>query len=270
MSWDYTEALLTVEERIATLTLNRPEKLNAFTPKMEDDIRAAIKEINSREDIGVVVVTGAGRGFSSGADVVAWDAGLESGEQQESDAITSWRRNEARHSMPLGLHELRQPVIAAVNGAAVGMGMDFALGADMRVAGESAKFGMFYIKRGMVPDEGGAWFLPRLVGAAKAFEIILTGELFDGREAERIGLVNYCVPDAELMDKTMELAEKIAAGPPMAVELAKRAIRESANVDLRNHFDAIGYYMSLIGRTGDVAEGMRAFMERREPNFTSR
>jgi 2-(1,2-epoxy-1,2-dihydrophenyl)acetyl-CoA isomerase len=268
MGYEYTHALLAKDGAIATLTLNRPERLNAFTPTMEDDVRAALDEVRSDDRVRVLVVTGAGRGFSSGADVNAWDARLQSGVEQT--VVDRWQTNEARHAMPLGLHELNKPVIAAVNGAAIGMGMDMALACDMRIAAESARFAMLYIKRGLVPDEGGAWFLPRLVGMAKAYELILTGDFVNGPEAERIGLVNRCVPDAELQSATRELAEKIASGPPIALQMAKRAIREGLSLPLRGHFDAIGYYMSVLNNTDDVKEGMRAFVERRAPVFAGR
>lgn len=265
MAYDYTDALLTKEDGIATLTLNRPEKMNAFGPKMEDDIRAAIAEIRDDPAVRVVIVTGTGRAFSAGADVKAWDERIRSGHVET--VVDRLHSNEARHQMPIGLHELNKPVIAAVNGAAVGMGMDIALAADMRIAAESARFSMMYIKRGLVADVGGAWFLPRIVGYARACEIVFTGDFIQGPEAERIGLVNRCVPDAELMDAARELAGKIAAGPPVAMLFAKRALRESDSVSIRGHFDAIGYYMSVVNATEDVAEGMRAFVERRQPVF---
>lgn len=268
MSYQYTDATLDRQGGIATITLNRPEKLNAFTPKMEDDIRAALDEVRDDDSVRCVVITGAGRAFSSGADVNAWDARIREG--VEPSVVESLRTNEARHGMPLRIYEMNKPVIAAVKGPAVGMGMDMALAADMRIVGESARFGMLYIRRGLVPDEGGAWFLPRIVGQAKAYELILTGDWVYGPEAVEIGLANRCVPDDKLMDATYELAGKIAAGPPIAIEFAKRAIRDGASISLRAHFDAIGYYMSVLNKTEDVAEGMRAFVERRDPVFRGR
>lgn len=269
MTYQYTDATLERNGAIATITLNRPEKLNAFTPKMEDDIRAALDEAREDDSVRCVVITGAGRAFSSGADVNAWDARLREG-GEEPTVLDSLRTNEARHGMPLRIYEMNKPVIAAVKGAAVGMGMDMALAADMRIAGESARFGMLYIRRGLVPDEGGAWFLPRLVGQAKAYELIMTGDFVYGPEAAEIGLANRCVPDEKLMDATYELAEKIASGPPIAMEFAKRAIRDGESLTLRAHFDAIGYYMSVLNKSEDVAEGMRAFVERRDPVFRGR
>ncbi|MHB8576606.1 MAG: enoyl-CoA hydratase/isomerase family protein [Dehalococcoidia bacterium] len=268
MTHQYSDALLSKADGIATITLNRPQKLNAFTQQMEDDVRAAIADVRNDPEMRVVVLTGSGRAFCAGADVNAWDQRIREGGQPS--VVDRWRQNEARHAMSLGLHELNKPVIAAVNGAAVGMGMDVALACDMRIAAESARMGMLYIKRGLVPDEGGAWFLPRLVGLAKAYELIFTGDMIAGPEAERIGLVNRCVPDAELAATTRELAEKIAGGPPIALEFAKRAVREGLGLPLRSHLDAIGYYMRVLDDTEDVAEGMRAFVERRAPAFTGR
>ena len=268
MTYQYTEATLDRNSGIATITLNRPEKLNAFSPTMEDDIRAALDEARDDDSVRCVVITGAGRAFSSGADVNAWDARIREG--VEPTVVDSLRQNEARHGMPLRIYELAKPVIAAVKGPAVGMGMDLALAADMRIVGESAKFGMLYIHRGLVPDEGGAWFLPRLVGGPKAYELIMTGDFVLGPEAVEIGLANKCVPDEKLISTTMELAGKIASGPPLAIEFAKRAIRDGQAISLRAHFDAIGYYMSVLNKTEDVAEGMRAFVERRQPQFKGR
>lgn len=151
MAHDYTHALLAKDGAIATLTLNRPERLNAFTPTMEDDVRAAIAEVRADDGIRVLIVNGAGRGFSSGADVNAWDERLRSG--VEPTVVDRWQTNEARHAMPLGLHELNKPVIAAVNGAAIGMGMDMALACDMRIAAESSRFAMLYIKRAWCPTK---------------------------------------------------------------------------------------------------------------------
>lgn len=270
MTYQYTEAILERDGNVGILTLNRPEKLNAFTAKMEDDIRHALDECRDDDDIRCVIVTGAGRAFSAGADVNAWDASLQSGEPAERDVATSFRTNEERHGMPLRIYEMNKPVIAAVHGPAVGMGMDLALAADIRIASESAKFGMLYIRRGLVPDEGGAWFLPRLVGPAKAQELILTGDFVLGPEAERIGLANRCVPDAELQSAARELAHRIASGPPLAIQFAKRAIRDGEQASLRNHFESIGYFMSVLNGSEDVAEGMRAFVERREPVFKGR
>lgn len=268
MVYQYSEALLSREGSVGILTLNRPEKLNAFTPKMEDDIRAALAEVRNDDSIHVLVITGAGRAFSSGADVNAWDARIREG--GEPSVIDRWHQNEARHGMPLGIYELPKPVIGAVNGAAVGMGMDLALACDMRIAAESAKFGMLYIKRGLVPDEGGAWFLPRIVGTAKAYELIMTGDFVMGSEAAQIGLANRCVPDGELMAAALELAGKIASGPPVAMQFAKRAVRDGENLSLRSHFESIGYFMSVLNSTDDVSEGMRAFVERRNPVFKGR
>jgi len=268
MGHEYTHAVLTREGHVGTLTLNRPEKLNAFTGAMSTDIIEAIKEVNEDREYRVLVLTGAGRAFSAGADVAAWDAELQSGVKRT--AVDQWFMAEQTHGLPQVIRACRVPVIAKVRGAAVGMGMDVALAADMRICSEDAKFAMFYIKRGLIPDVGGAWFLPRLISWAKAAEIMYTGDFISGREAEQYGFVNYCVSAEDLDAKTDELAQKIGNGPPVATEMIKASMLESDQLTLKQHLEQIAYFMSVINDSDDLKEGMRAWVERREPAFTGR
>ncbi len=268
MTYEYTHAVLTREGHIGTLTLNRPEKLNAFTSAMSLDIIQAFKEVNEDRDIRVVVLTGAGRAFSAGADVAAWDAELQSGVVRT--AADRWRLAEGTHALPQIIYGCRVPVIAKVRGASIGMGMDVALAADMRICSENAKFAMFYIKRGLIPDVAGAWLLPRLISPAKAAEIMYTGDFISGREAEQLGFVNRCVADDQLDAATDELAKKIGNGPPIATEMLKKALLDSGQLTMKQHLDQIAYFMSVINETEDLKEGMRSWVEKRDPVFQGR
>src|SRR5262249_31577580 len=194
-----------IEGGIATITLNRPERMNAFTWEMIDAWAEALGQCRVNDAVSVVIVTGAGKAFCSGGDI---------GEMRKrGDGTPLERKAELEthvHKIPLALEALDQPVMAAINGAATGAGLDLALMADLRIAAESARLGETYVKVGLVPGAGGAWFLPRLVGTAKALELFWTGDIIDSREAERIGLINKVVPDAELLSVTRNLATKIA------------------------------------------------------------
>lgn len=261
-----TESLrFEIEGGIATITLNRPERMNAFTWEMIDAWADALVECRSNDAVSVVIVTGAGKAFCSGGDI---------GEMRKrGDRTPLERKAELEshvHKIPLALEALDKPVIAAINGAATGAGLDLALMTDLRLAAESARLGETYVKVGLVPGAGGAWFLPRLVGTAKALELFWTGDIIDAREAERIGLVNKVVPDAELMSVTRALAEKIAAGPPLSVRLVKRAVREGLRSDLRTSLDLISSHYAVAATSADHREAVAAFHEKRKPAFTGR
>jgi len=261
-----TESLrFEIEGGIATITLNRPERMNAFTWEMIDAWAEALVECRSNDAVSAVIVTGAGKAFCSGGDI---------GEMRKRGEQTPLERKselEAHvHKIPLALEALDKPVIAAINGAATGAGLDLALMTDLRLAAESARLGETYVKVGLVPGAGGAWFLPRLVGTAKALELFWTGDIIDAREAERIGLVNQVVPDAELLATTRALAEKIAAAPPLSVRLIKRAVREGLRSDLRTSLDLISSHYAVAATSADHREAVAAFHEKRKPVFTGR
>lgn len=251
-----------IDGAIATITLNRPDRMNAFTWDMIDAWADALEECRANEAVSVVIVTGAGQAFCSGGDI---------GEMRKrADRTPLDRKNElARHvhRIPLALEALDKPVIAAVNGAATGAGMDLALMADLRIAAESARLGETYVKVGLVPGAGGAWFLPRLVGTAKALELFWTGELIDAREAERIGIVNKVVPDGELMTATRALADKIAGGPQLSVRFIKRAVHQGLRSDLRTSLDLISSHYAVVSSSADHREAVLAYLEKRTPNF---
>jgi enoyl-CoA hydratase/carnithine racemase len=230
-----------IDGPIATITLNRPERMNAFTWDMIDAWADALEECRRNDAVAVVIVTGAGKAFCSGGDI---------GEMKRRGDLTPLdRKNElARHvhRIPLALEAMDKPVIAAINGAATGAGMDLALQADLRIAAESARMGETYVKVGLVPGAGGAWFLPRLAGTAKALELFWTGDLIDAHEAERIGIVNKVVPDGQLMAATRALADKIARAPQLSVRFIKRAVYQGTRSDLRTSLDLISSHYAVV------------------------
>jgi 2-(1,2-epoxy-1,2-dihydrophenyl)acetyl-CoA isomerase len=257
------QLLFEVKDHIATITLNRPEKLNAFTNEMLDAWLAAYEECRVRDDVRVVVLTGAGRGFCSGGDV------SKMGDQSRDNSPIATKSQLWDHIqlIPKKLHELDKPVIAALNGVATGAGLDMALMCDLRTAAESARFAETYLRVGLVPGDGGSYFLPRLVGAAKALEMFLTADFVDAKEAHRIGLVNHVWPDGELMDRTYELAGRITKMPPISVRLTKRALYQGLNTDMHTALDLISSHMTIARAAEDHVEAIAAFREKRDPVF---
>ena len=262
----YKCLLYGVENRIATLTLNRPERLNALGDTLREDLCDAVARSAADPDVGVLVITGAGRGFCSGGDVKAMS-------EREKSAVApppSERWTPLRDRIILAMRNCPKPVIAAVNGAAAGAGMNLALACDLRIASTAAKFSQAFVKRGLTPDWGGSWFLPRLVGTAKACELIFSGEPIDAAEALRLGIVNAVVAHEALMTETYQLARKIADGPAVAIQLAKRAIYHNQDVDLRAGLEFETFAQGLCRETEDSKEGVRAFVEKRAPVFRGR
>jgi enoyl-CoA hydratase/carnithine racemase len=262
--------LFEVQDHIATITLNRPEALNAFSVPMMRSWVQALEACRDREDVRVVVLTGAGRAFCAGGDVRAMREGrgfLELGDEELDTYSTGLARKNSLWKLiqriPLTLEQVDKPVIAAINGDAIGAGLDMALMCDMRVAGDRARFSEGYVRLGIVPGDGGAYFLPRLVGMAKALELLLTGDMFDAGEAARIGLVNKVVPQEQVLDEAYKLARKIAAQPPIAVQLIKRAAYQSATTDLRTALDLVSSHMAVVTETEDHIEAVKALLEKR-------
>lgn len=257
-------------EGIATITLNRPEKLNAFNNQMLSEWAWAIKDADADKDVRCIVVTGAGRGFCSGMDVGDEAGGRGVLRSQTSIAERRHTLRNTVHHVPRSLMQLEKPYIAAVNGAAVGAGMDMASMADIRFASTRAKFGMAYVKMGLIPGDGGAYFLPRLVGLAKALELMWTGDIFTAEEAEKMGYVTrVCEPD-QLMEETREFARRIAQGPAVSIQLIKKLAYRSLQTDLDHALDMAQWAMTIAQSTEDAAEGPRAFVENRKPEFKGR
>ena len=263
---DYKSLIYEVKDAIATLTLNRPERLNALGGTLRDDLYDAVLRASGDADVRVIVVTGAGKGFCSGGDVKAMHESKQSGTGRPLiDKVAP-----LRDRVLLAMRDAPQPIIAAVNGAAAGAGMNLALGCDIRLASTAARFGETFAKRGLHPDWGGTYFLPRLVGMAKACEMIFTGDMIDAQEALRLGIVSAVYPPEELMPAVRELAGKIAAGPPVAIRLAKRALYHGEGVDLRSALEFETFAQNVCSETEDAREGIRAFVEKRPPLFQGR
>ena len=267
---DFQEIIYAKQERIATITLNRPERMNAFGATMIDEWLAALEDASDDPEVGAIIVTGAGRGFCSGMDVRASAAGRG---LDRATASLSERRDWLRHSVqrvPRLLQQIDKPYIAAVNGAATGAGMDMASMADIRIAGESARFNMAYVKVGLIPGDGGAYYLPRIVGVAKALELIWTGDMFGAEEAERMGYVTRVVPDDRLMEETRAFARRLVDGPAIAIQLAKRLVYRSLDLDLNTALETAQSAMLIAQSTEDALEGPKAFAEKRPPQFKGR
>jgi enoyl-CoA hydratase/carnithine racemase len=263
---DYKSLIYEVKAAIATLTLNRPERLNALGGTLRDDLYDAVLRASGDTDVRVIVVTGAGKGFCSGGDVKAMNEVKEGrAERPLIDKVAP-----LRDRVLLAMRDAPQPVIAAVNGAAAGAGMNLALGCDIRLASTAAKFTQAFVKRGLHPDWGGTYFLPRVVGMAKACELIFTGEIIDAQTALGLGIVSAVHSPEELMPATYELARKIAAGPPIAIRLAKRALYHGLDVDLRSALEFETFAQNIASETEDAREGIRAFVEKRPAVFKGR
>ena len=263
------QIIFTREQGIAIITLNRPERLNAMNEKMMNDMREAVEVVKGDPDTYVLIITGAGRGFCSGADVKEMEEHIKARKRSGVTASSGKRaifwREGFTHKACLSLMSLEKPVIAAVNGPAVGGGCDIALMCDIRIASDRAVFGEFYVRRGILSDEGGIYLLPRAVGMSWACELLFTGETIDAAQAERIGLVNRVVPHEKLLDAAKELAAKIVKMPPLAVQMAKRALYWNQRV---TEFErALQYAVSvsdILFQTEGHEEGVRAFIEKKE------
>jgi len=255
--------LFEVQDRVATITLNRPDKLNAFTIEMIDLWADRLEDACRRDDVHVIVYTGAGRGFCAGGDISLLMRARAGGGPAE-------RRSEIAdhiHRIPRALAGTDKPVIAALNGVATGAGLDLALMADLRFAAESARFAETYARMALTPGAGGGYFLPRRVGLSKALELFWSGDFVDAREALRIGLINRVLPDAELMDHTMRLARSLANGPTLAIRATKRLLRAGMESDLATSLDLAASTYGGLAASADHAEAVSAFLDKRAPHF---
>ena len=257
-------------DRIAKLTLNRPEKLNPLTPDLVDELIAAIDDIGDDDDIGVVVITGAGRGFCSGADVGRLGDGKEQLSRASRSSEDIRRGFSCAQKVVLGLQRIEKPVIAMVNGVAAGAGMDLAFACDIRVGTPNTRFLAAYIKIGLFPGWGGTWLYARVIGLAKAAEMIFTGDFMGADEAHRVGALNKLVEPEELESATMEMAAKIANGPPIALRLAKLNLYKGLEIDLETAMKFAAAAETITLTSEDHMEGAQAFREKRAPKYKGR
>ena len=262
------EVLYEVSEGVATLTLNRPERLNTISGPMLNLLARLLVKANEDPAVRVVVLTGTGRAFCAGLDLVdaTQGSGIGSDKQQQAVSVNL----DLRNTPPTVLFAMDKPTICALNGSAAGYGMDTAMGCDIRIAGESAKMAAAFVKRGVVPESGGTWILPRLLGWAKAAELIFTGRTLSARESLELGLVNHVVPDAELAAKTREIALEMARNAPLAVQSAKRLMRMGLTETFNDHVHHVYLQFLQLIRTQDFKEGMTSFLEKRPADFQGR
>jgi enoyl-CoA hydratase/carnithine racemase len=263
----YEAILYDVSEGVATITLNKPERLNAFDDAMLTEWHEAIVAADQDRDVRVLIITGAGRGFCSGMNVAAEAGGSGVLRSEATIAVKRQSLRNRVHPIPRALIQLEKPYIAAVNGAAAGAGMDMASMADIRFASSTAKFGMTYVRMGLIPGDGGCYTLPRIVGTAKALELIWSGKLFSAQEALEMGYVNAVYEPEELMPRVREFALQIARGPATAVQLSKKLVYRSLQMPFDEHLDMAQLAMTIAQSTDDAKEGPRAFVEKREPQF---
>jgi enoyl-CoA hydratase len=247
-----------VADRIATITVNRPDKLNALNDALMDELRRVIAEARRRADVGAVLLTGAGRAFVAGADIA---------ELADQSAVEGKARAERGQRVFRRFETSPKPTLAAVNGFALGGGCELAMACHMRIASDSAKFGQPEVKLGIVPGYGGSQRLPRLVGKGRALQLLLTGEMIDAAEAYRIGLVNRVVPAAELIASARALLTTILAQGPLAVAQCLEAVDRGLDMGLDDAIALEASYFGMLSATQDKAEGMRAFLEKRPAKF---
>jgi len=255
----YETLVFEKKEAIGILTVNRPDKLNALSNLLISELSALLIDIEDDEELRALIVTGAGdKAFVAGADI---------GELVDRDARMGRRISRERQDVFGRIENLSVPVIAAVNGYALGGGLELALACSIRICSEKAQFGAPEVKLGIIPGDGGTQRLPRLVGKGRAMEMILTGDFIDAQEAYRIGLVNRVVPHGNLLEEAMVLAEKIASRPPLAVMYAKEAVNRSIGGGSESGYALESYLHALTCTTDDKREGVAAFLEKRKGNF---
>lgn len=259
------DVLVAVEGGVATLTLNRPAKLNAFTVTMLDELTVAFNSVTTREDVRAIVITGSGRAFCAGADLDELRRIHSENDKAAGTALVG-----GPNTLYALMHCAPQPVLAALNGPAAGGGANLALACDLRIAGQGAALGQVFAKLGLAPDWGGSFLLPRMVGAARALELFLSGEMVGAARLLELGLVNRVVPDGELAGAAAAWARELALTPPRAVQVIKEFVYEGEGKDLADMIEGEVRAQLRLFQTDDFAEGLRAFAEKRQPRFTGR
>jgi 2-(1,2-epoxy-1,2-dihydrophenyl)acetyl-CoA isomerase len=261
------DVLETVKDGVAVLTLNRPERLNAMSGPMLDTLLEALPRLAEDPTVGVVVLTGAGRGFCAGGDVKAMAEGREFGGTTFEEKAQALR---SRMEVSRWLHEMPKVTIAMVRGAAAGAGLSLALACDLRVASDTARFATAFARVGYSGDFGGSWYLTQLVGSAKARELYYTADIVDAQTALALGIVNRVVPDGRLEEETMALAARLGRGPRIAYQYMKRNFNAAESGTLKDSLDLEAWHHTRCGMTEDHREAARAFVDKREPVFKGR
>jgi enoyl-CoA hydratase len=261
---DFECLILEKKDNVGIITFNRPQVMNALDMKLFSELKVVVEEVEEDKEIRAVVITGSGKAFCSGIDITI----LSSFAQMSTFEIREFIRSTQRTLN--SLEDMEKPVIAAVNGYALGGGCDIALACDIRIASESASFGELYVRLGLVPDMGGTQRLAKLVGPGKAKELIFTGDRIDAYEARRIGLVERVAAEDKFQDEVMELAKGLAQGPTVAIGLAKIAINRGLGMDVKAGLEYEAYAQTICLKTEDVTEGATAFKEKRKPQFKGR
>lgn len=255
--------IFTKEDGIATITFDRPEKLNAVTEAMRTEVHRIATGLRTDEEVKVLIITGTGEAFSTGADASELTADY-------SGPIEPYILKRPLGWWTLPVRYFPKPTIAAIPGVVAGVTFSLALACDFRFASDKARFSMVFIKRGLVPDGGATYYLPRMVGTSKALELMLMGDTIDANEAERLGLVNRVVPHDELMKVTREFAARIASGPSVAIELIKKGVYKGAVGELESQLDYETLAQRICFQTEDFKEGITSFLEKRQPKFKGR
>ena len=263
----YNTIILEKKGRIATITLNRPDRLNAVNEKMEEELLDACDDVANDDEVRVIVITGAGRGFCAGEDVK-----IRPGEAHRTKrpTVRIAQADNRDHRLVLGLRSIPKPVIAAINGPAVGQGLSICLYCDIRIASENARLGAIWALRGIPPESLSGYVLPQIVGIPKAIELTFTGRIISAQEAKQIGLVTEVYPADKFAEATHELASTLAKGAPIALALAKRAIYQFADSYLGAAMQLERFSLDYAFKTEDREEGIRSFLEKREADFQGR